>query len=183
MAYPAPDAIRQLKKLAEKVGGQSALAREVGRTKGTISNIIAGRVRPSPELVERFAALGLPAEAWGAPMIREAPTSTAPATPRAPRPKLSLDASSVARLEESLRDIEQRLDEEPGASLLTDLLKLRASTLVQIARLRGEGEITAAMVYKSAVWREIIHALEETLVPFPEAARAVREAFQALEGK
>jgi hypothetical protein len=57
-----------------------------------------------------------------------------------------------------------------------------AHTLGVLARLTGQFDV-GSRILKLPQWKRIEKALEQALTPFPDAARAVATALQALESE
>ena len=96
------------------------------------------------------------------------------------------DAAAQVSVEEAqtmlrtYRAMAKRLEARLNVAVIPKDVAMLSGTLLRvnqsIARLTGEGEITEAMVIRSAAFGRIMAVWEEALRPFPEAAKAVAEA-------
>lgn len=189
--------------LAELAERHSAaeVARRVGSSDTLIRHVAKGRKTPSPAIQQRLLDVwSIPLESWrteASPVVSSgtlpaASSSTHPAPPSergpgassAPRGRRTsaIDdlADTIERLERTLRTAEA--DAKLSPSQLASLYRAKVDACDRLAKLRGEGELTGAMLMRSRVWKDLMSALLPVLEKHPAAAEDIATVLEGLEG-
>lgn len=186
----------QVAALARKIG-KSELGRRVGISEGMVRHLATGRKNPGPELKEKFEALGIERAAWTVPMAPGITEKTTPAVERVAAKvarERQADESAIQRLERSVIEYGEKIEvyeatidvlikDDAAHHAISAMAKRdgamakRDAVLVDLAKLYGEGELTAAAIHRSRVWNdEILPKILAILKKHPEAARDFAEA-------
>ena len=88
--------------------------------------------------------------------------------------------STLAEVESTVASIDAALESAPPYAKAA-LFRARLDALDKIARLRGEHELTPAMVLRSKAWREVMSAIAPILEKHPDVAAEIADALEALE--
>jgi hypothetical protein len=162
-----------------------------------IRHLSTGRRTPGTALKERLAKVGVEPGTWTMPVAPDAEPKLTPAADAAAREverkqeatSLAGDverSSAIALLVASIAEIEQLIGAarlgSPAAPLthVASLMRVKVNALDRLARLRGEGDLTVAMIRRSEAWHEILAAIEGVLAKHPEAARDFAEEMERL---
>ena len=163
--------------------GERESSARLGVTRDTIRGLVEGAMPRPATRAKLQAAAGIPAEAWDAPAGSFVATPTMP-EPRAPIEREAPSESTSTRedLESTIMDLRADLADarraDSGASWRdkSALAKALMSAVKLLAQIRGETDITEAVVVKSPHFRAHWGAVIEALGPFPEARAAVEAA-------
>jgi hypothetical protein len=185
------------------------VARRARTGEAMVRHIATGRRTPGEKLKERFVPLGIELGAWTMPMATGTPARLSQKAERAVSSveretrsaELAGDAekgSAIRQLVDTVADIDRQLEEVregssdaedggvilvPPLSHIASLTRVKVAALAQIARLRGEGEITPAMIRRSRAWQDCLAVIEGVLAKHPEAARDFAAAMAKLGGE
>ena len=136
-----------------------------------------GESKPSAKLVKKYVAIDAKA-ARATPAAEPAPAPATVAFDRS-RPTLEAVVELASRADAALN----RALTDPNASHRDRAAAVHACAraLRDLAVLRGELEPTEASILRSAAWSRCVGVIVEVLRGYPEAARAVSVAIDALE--
>lgn len=174
----------QVAALAKKIGA-AELGRRVETSEGMIRHLATGRKNPGPGLKARFESLGIDRGAWtmpAAPGVTEKATlATEKVAARVEREQQASE-TAIQRLERSVLAYGDIIDfairDEAPFNHITGAMAKRDGVLVDLAKLYGEGELTAAAIHRSRVWTdEILPRILRVLKKHPEAARDFAQEF------
>lgn len=169
--------------------GAAELARRIATSEGMIRHLATGRRTPGDALKEKLVAFGIDQSAWTVPAAPGVEAKMTPATTIAANrvereSERKKSNTAIARLEARVAQYDDVIDaalaSDPPASLIhvTSAMAKRDGVLVDLAKLYGEGELTAAAIHRSRVWNEeILPKLLTILKKHPEAARDFEKAF------
>lgn len=149
------------------------LGAAVGLSAVFLSEVERGKKALDPKHYGALAAM-LPgwAEALRGPASSPPPAAAPPLEPTDDARQIAIDTLTALR---------NRLATCPPSDVHKVATAITAATRL-LARLSGQLEITEAQLLRSAPWAKAMALLERTLERFPDAARAVAEAFEAFGG-
>lgn len=164
----------------------SVLLRRLGRERSSVvaacnvsgpavSQWGSGATKPSPaQRAILHAEFGIPVEAWDEPAVSVLAPSEPQNAPVAPEPGGALDLdTTIAELEKAVRRTMGNLASAGTPGEEAKVMASCATTLAQLAKLRGDDQVTLRKFYRSKDWARIVAAHARALAPFPEAERAL----------
>lgn len=189
---------------AKRNAGGQALARlgksgteigeSLGRTKVTVSRWISGARIPEPDdRTQLQAKWGIDPSLWDMPPPTRAKASSAAAPPVPPSPIREVldDAGIAAGALASLRAIQEQVDveiallrdeREEGSTPTERRRSLRELGKLALELAEGTGQLDLGRIMmRLPIWKRAMAELKETLKPYPEAAKAVVDRFEALD--
>jgi hypothetical protein len=95
-----------------------------------------------------------------------------------------LTANQMAKeqLERVLRKLDEAYQEDRPIFELTQLEKLVNTCVTNYSRLTGERDLSVSMILRSASWAQVMRTVHQAILPFPQAAKALADAIEAIEG-
>lgn len=177
----------QFAALSKKIGA-AELGRRLDISEGMVRHLATARKTPSAAMKDRIeSTFGIERASW---MVPAAPGVEEKVTPAVTRSTARVERerqagqSAIARLEASVEEYNRviddaRLDDPPPTlAQIAGAMAKRDAVLVDLAKLYGEGDLTAAAIHRSRVWNdEIWPKILAILQKHPEAARDFAEAF------
>jgi transcriptional regulator with XRE-family HTH domain len=145
------------------------LSARVGLSIAFLSEVERGKKALDPK---HYGALAAAIPGW-AEAVRGPPS--APPPPAAAPVEPTDDARQIAI--DTLTALRGRLATCPPSDIHKVATAITAATRL-LARLSGQLEVSEAQLLRSAAWAKAYTLLERTLERFPDAARAVAEAFE-----
>lgn len=162
-----------------KVRGLPELARKTRSAQVTVRCWANGTKRPATDArlaLQKHYDVSL--ESWELPAERPSPAAKSNGGARTPAPFItSAKEAALLNLREIQGDIEDAKSRGAGPREISALRNAYSNAVRLYARVAGELELTEASIVRSSVWGKAMRLLEETLEPFPDAAKAVSVAF------
>jgi hypothetical protein len=132
-------------------------------------------------------AYGISPQLWGRKVEQRTPyVPVGPSDASSASPPPSAGTTPEDTAERRLRSQIERLATMRSDPLLTDrarvdIERLELGASRELARLKGELGITAAMIMRCPYWDRIEERITEALTPWPEARRCVADAISELD--
>lgn len=174
--------------------GASELAGVAGVTRQAAHGYLRGKKKPSAEVRSRIEAQWPEAKAKLWDVLPRRPERAAVQAPEEPSkgavssvlpesPGGFVDARSAAKAH--LEEVEQMLAEAKAEGRMADVTKLldqRRKSIVDLARFSGELTATEeSKLTETQRWREVRQAIVDAVARFPDAAKALAEALEAVD--